>query len=100
MAEIKKEDLEKLLALWIQSSASLQAMGKILLKQPEIKETLEAALKAKLGLTLPARAKLGKGELSAVIRRADGSIRKTQDYEFDYDEKGQGTLRKRVIKEM
>lgn len=100
MAEIKKEDLEKLLALWIQSSALLQEIGKILLRQPEIKGTLEAALKAKLGMVLPAGAKLGKGELTAVVRRADRSIRKTQEYEFDYDRKGQGTLRKRVIKEL
>lgn len=100
MAEIKKEDLDKLLALWAKSSALLQEMGKILLEQPEIKGTLEEALKARLGLTLPTGAKLGKGELKAVVKRADGSIRKTQEYEFEYDKKGQGKLRKRVIKEL
>lgn len=86
MLEISEEDSNRLTRLWAETFLRLQEMGKLILKnQPTAK-----VFRENLGIK--------KMELLAVVKRKDGSIRKTQDYKFELGGNGKGKLVNRVIK--
>lgn len=98
MPEINEKDLNRLLRLWAEISVRQQEIGKILLKQPSLQARLEARKKGSAQV-MDSKMGLGEMELTAVVRRPDKSIRKTQHYKYKIGDNGEGVLKQRVIKE-
>lgn len=70
-----EKQVNELRRLWAEAFLRLQAMGKILLEQQ---------FDEKLGT--------GKTEVTAIIQRKDGSIRRIQEYKFKGEKDKEGKL--------
>lgn len=85
-----EKEVNELRRLWAEIFPRLQEMGRILLQEPKA-ETLKEKLAT------------GETEITAIIQRKDGSIRKIQEYKFKGEKDKEGkpimVLKNQAIKD-
>lgn len=80
---LSDEEFEKLKNLWAEAYLKLTEMGQIIGKNTK-------TFDEKLGM--------GGMEVTAIIKRKDGSVRETRNYKFKTGKDGEGKLQKKDIK--